>query len=551
MNAFRQVIRIIHINFILAKNGLDEIILAIPLFAPIRFLAYANPWNWSRGTMKTRGERIRNALEQLGPIFVKFGQTLSLRNDLLPEDITSELAKLQDQVPPFPGEIAKTIIQNEFGCKISDVFDEFEIVPLASASIAQVHAAKFIDGKDVIIKVVRPKIEKVIRRDVALLYTIAALAERYWAPATRIHPRAIVAEFERTLLDELDLLREAGNASQLRRNFLHSNLLYIPEIFWEFTRTNVIVMERIYGIPVSDVASLKKFGVNLQILAHRGVEIFFTQVFRDSFFHADMHPGNIFINPQKPDDPQYIAVDFGIVGTLSPVDQRYLAENLIAFFNRDYHRVALLHIESGWIPANTRLDEFESAMRTVCEPIFEKPLKDISFGHILLRLIQTGQRFSMEVQPQLILLQKTLINIEGLGRQLDPNLDLWSTAKPLLEKWLKTQLGPRQLLKNIRERIPYYAEKLPELPALLYKTLETIKNSPVLNSTALVESAKASEKKTGRDFYLGAGGSLVVSALIYFILSQHNLFSPERIPSLTALVILLGFIIIMIGLLKK
>lgn len=463
-----QILRLLHINRVLVKHGLDEIILATHLFRPLRFLLYFLPWYWLRGKQPPRAVRIRLALEELGPVFVKFGQMLSTRPDLLPEDIALELARLQDRVPPFAGVLACGIVERAYGAPLSQLFQEFNETPLASASIAQVHAARLHDGRQVIVKVVRPQIEKIIARDVGLLYTVADLAERYWSQGKRLRPRAVVAEYEKTIFDELDLLREAGNASQLRRNFLNSPLLYVPEVEWPLTRRNVMVMERIYGTPISDVPTLTAQGINLKELAERGVQIFFTQVFEHSFFHADMHPGNIFVSAQG----QYIAVDFGIMGTLSESDQRYLVENFLAFFNRDYRRVAQLHVDAGWVPAETRVDEFESAMRTVCEPIFERPLKDISFGQLLLRLFQTARRFNMEVQPQLVLLQKTLLNIEGLGRQLYPDLDLWQTFKPFLERWMHRRVGVSALAKSLRENAPLWAEKLPEIPLLIHEVLQ-------------------------------------------------------------------------------
>lgn len=460
-----QIYRLIYISYVLVRNGLDELILAMHLFRPIRFMRFFLPWFWWRAELPLRGERIRRSLEELGPIFVKFGQNLSTRRDLLPLDIADELARLQDRVPPFAGETARAIIEKALGAPVGTLFAAFDVEPLASASIAQVHAAQLRDGRSVVVKVLRPEIEKVIRRDIALLYTIAQLADRYWPEAHRLRPVEVVAEYEKTILDELDLLREAANASQLRRNFLNSPLLYVPEIHWELTHRNVMVMERIHGTPIGDIDALRKQQIDLKALSERGVEIFFTQVFRDNFFHADMHPGNIFVAP----DGQYIAVDFGIMGTLSPMDQRYLAENFLAFFNRDYHRVAELHVQSGWVPASTRIDEFESAVRAVCEPIFARPLKDISFGHLLLRLFQTARRFNMEVQPQLVLLQKTLLNIEGLGRELYPELDLWVTAKPYLEKWMRSRIGVRAMLSEMKTQWPLLADKLPELPGKVHE----------------------------------------------------------------------------------
>ncbi len=459
--------RLVHINHILVRNGLDEVVFATHLLRPVRFLIYLAPWNWLPRQRPPRAVRIRRTLEQLGPIFVKFGQILSTRRDLLPDDIADELAHLQDRVPPFPGDQARALIERALGQPVAELFAEFDTTPLASASIAQVHAARLHDGREVVVKVVRPDIQRVIRRDLALMYYLAGLASRYWRDARRLRPVEIVREFEKTLWDELDLQREAGNASQLRRNFLGSDMLYVPEVYWPLCRREVMVMERIHGTPISNVRDLRERGIDLRLLAERGVEIFFTQVFRHNFFHADMHPGNIFVSPEG----QYLAVDFGIMGSLSPEDQRYLAENFLAFFRRDYHRVAELHVESGWVPPGTRADEFESAIRTVCEPIFERPLKEISFGHLLVRLFQTARRFDMEVQPQLVLLEKTLLNIEGLGRQLYPDLDLWQTAKPFLERWMSEQVGPRAFLRNLRTQIPEWSETLPELPKLLHTYL--------------------------------------------------------------------------------
>lgn len=470
MKIITRLARLIQISFILFRYGLDELVLSLHLFRPLRLLVYFNPYR-KNNRKRSQGERIRLALEYLGPIFVKFGQALSTRRDFIPKEIADELAKLQDRVPPFSGEKAKDIIEAACKKSIGEIFAEFDVTPLASASVAQVHAARLLTGQEVVAKVLRPGINKRIVKDIDLLYAIANLAKRYWKEAKRLRPSELVAEFEACLNDELDLLREAGNASQLRRNFLNSDLLYIPKIYWQNTNSKVLIMERIYGIPISDVHTLKKQGINLKKLAERGVMIFFTQVFRDCFFHADMHPGNIFVSPKHKDNPQYLGVDFGIMGSLSPNDQHYLAENLLAFFKRDYRRVAQLHIESGWIAPDTRINEFEAAIRTVCEPIFERPLKEISFGQLLLRLFQTARRFNMEVQPQLLLLQKTLFNVEGLGRQLYPDLDLWNTAKPFFEQWLKKQLGPRAFLRKVREYAPYWAEKFPEIPELIYQVL--------------------------------------------------------------------------------
>ncbi len=463
----KLVLRLIHINWVLVVHGLDELVLKTHLFRPIRYLAFFTPSYWLKAKADSRGVRIRRALEDLGPIYVKFGQALSTRKDLLPDDISDELVKLQDRVPPFPNEIAQSIIEKELGMTIAEAFSEFDPSPLASASVAQVHTATLHTGESVIVKVLRPDIETRILSDIGLLYELARFAERFWSDARRLRAVEVVAEFERTTLDELDLVREAGNAAKLRRNFENSELIYIPEVHWALTRKKVMVMERIYGIPVGEIEKLKAGGADFKALAERGVEIFFTQVFRDNFFHADMHPGNIFV--ELPD--KYIAVDFGIVGSLSLSDQRYLAENFLAFFNRDYRKVAEMHVESGWVPSSTRIEEFESAIRSVCEPIFEKPLKDISFGQLLLRLFQTARRFDMHVQPQLVLLQKTLLNIEGLGRQLYPELDLWQTAKPFLEKWFHDRLGPKAKINKIIKQFPEFAEQFPEIPSLVYKAL--------------------------------------------------------------------------------
>lgn len=464
----KMILRVIHINWVLITHGLDDLILKTHLFRPLRFLGVFSPSFWRKKDLPERGVRIRRTLEDLGPIYVKFGQALSTRKDILPDDIADELVKLQDKVPPFSNQLAREVIEQELGMSIDTAFAEFSPSPLASASIAQVHTAVLHTGEQVVVKVLRPDVEKWIHSDIGLLYELAYFAEKFWDDAKRLHAKEIVAEFEKTLLDELDLIREAGNAAKLRRNFLNSESIYIPEIHWEFTRKKVLVMERIHGIPVGNIDELRANNADFKLLAERGVEIFFTQVFRDNFFHADMHPGNIFVElPGK-----YIAVDFGIVGTLSTSDQRYLAENFLAFFNQDYRRVAEMHIASGWVPPNTRVEEFESAIRSVCEPIFDKPLKDISFGLLLLRLFQTARRFDMQVQPQLVLLQKTLLNIEGLGRQLYPDLDLWQTAKPFLEDWFKERLSPKTKIKQAIQKFPELAEKFPEIPALLFQVLD-------------------------------------------------------------------------------
>ncbi|TVR58000.1 MAG: ubiquinone biosynthesis regulatory protein kinase UbiB [Candidatus Competibacteraceae bacterium] len=514
-----QLLRLLHINRILVRHGLEDIILATHLFRPIGFLRHLLPWNWVPRQYKklSRGARIRLALEDLGPIFVKFGQVLSTRRDLLPDDIALELARLQDRVPPFPSAQARAIIDKAYGQPLETVFAEFGFEPLASASIAQVHAARLYNGREVVVKVVRPGIQKTIRRDVELLYLIAEMAQRYWKQGRRLRPVEVVAEYEKTIFDELDLVREAANASQLRRNFLNSPVLYVPEIFWAETRREVLVMERIRGVPVGEIGELRRLGVDLKKLSARGVEIFFTQVFRDSFFHADMHPGNIFVDAEDPDDPCYIAVDFGIMGTLSPTDQHYLAENFLAFFQRDYRRVAELHIESGWVPPETRVDEFESAIRTVSEPIFDRPLKDISFGGFLLALFQTARRFNMEVQPQLVLLQKTLLNIEGLGRQLDPDLDLWTTAKPFLETWMQERVGPLSVIKRIAGQIPRWADHTPDLPNLIHGLLRRASLGEVsvqLRKQEMEQLRREWRRASRRSFHAAVGAALIISATV-------------------------------------
>ena len=462
------------------EHGLDELIPSkwLPWYAKAGRIGFF--WLRNKHPDKSQGTRIRLALQTLGPVFIKFGQMLSTRKDLLPPDVATELSILQDQVEPFAPELAKQIIRDAFGLNdLNEVFSEFETKPLASASIAQVHAAKLKDSnKDVIVKVIRPNIKHTIQSDIELMRTAASALQKLLPDGKRLRPVEVVEEYERTIIDELDLTHEAGNGIQFKRNFENSPALYVPTIYSDYSHKNVMVMERIYGTPISDVEQLVARNTNMKRLAERGVEVFFTQVFRDSFFHADMHPGNIFVSTVNPNDPQYITIDFGIVGTLNSEDKRYLAENFIAFFNRNYRKVAELHVDSGWVPSDTDIDDFEASIRKVCEPIFQKPLAEIEFSNVLLQLFNTARRFNMVIQPQLVLLQKTLLYIEGLGRQLYPQLDLWKTAKPFLENWMKEQIGLKAMYQKISANLPYWSEKLPEIPDLVYDTLKQVKKLP-------------------------------------------------------------------------
>ena len=500
-----RLFRLLKIASVASRFGLDEMVLEHEPSG--RLVRLTNALQFWRDLSAPRAARLRMALEALGPIFVKFGQVLSTRRDLLPTDIADELAKLQDRVPPFDSHLALAEIEKAYHRPASDVFAEFDPVPVASASIAQVHFARLKEedgGHEVAVKILRPNMLSVIDHDIALLDTFAVLLDRLWSDARRLKPREVVAEFAKYLRDELDLMREAANASQLRRNFANSALLIVPEVYWDHCTRTVMVMERMKGTPISQVDRLRADGISLPKLSAAGVEIFFTQVFRDGFFHADMHPGNIFVAP----DGRYIALDFGIVGTLTDSDKNYLAQNFLAFFRRDYKRVAEAHIESGWAPKDTRVDEFESAIRSVCEPIFDRALKDISFGKVLLRLFQTSRRFNVEIQPQLVMLQKTLLNIEGLGRQLDPELDLWTTAKPFLERWMSEQVGQRGLLRAFQQEAPYLARTVPQLPRLIHQVLA---REPAADLQVQLERLIAAQKQQSRWL---AAIALLLAALI-------------------------------------
>jgi ubiquinone biosynthesis protein len=508
------------------RHGLDEFVRATHLYRPLRFLFFLSPDVWfERRRKASRGERVRLALQELGPIFVKFGQAVSTRRDLLPTDIADELAKLQDRVPPFPGPVARAIIERAYGKPVTEAFASFEETPLAAASIAQVHVAALPDGTEVVVKVLRPGMRALIERDLEVLYAIAGLAQRYWSESRRLRPLEIVAEYEKTIIDELDLMREAANASQLKRNFRGSDLLYVPEVYWDYCRLDVMVMERIHGVPISDMERLRAVGADIKQLAENGVRIFFTQVFRHNFFHADMHPGNIFVIVSDPRNPRYAAVDFGIVGTLDPRDQHYLAENFLAVFDRDYRRVATLHVESGWVPPDTRVDEMESAVRTVCEPVFDRPLQDISFGHILMRLFEISRRFNMQVQPQLILLQKTLLNVEGLGRDLYPQLDIWNTASPILRQWMRERVSVKQIFKNLRVQMPEIVEAARALPPLMKGALYRAKGGVLRMEveSAAIEALKTEVRRASRRRDATViGAAILLGGLVWLALNRGS-----------------------------
>lgn len=513
-----EIGRLYRIVRVFLSYGLDELIPKIRLTLPLRIARHLAFWMRNRHKDKPLGERLRLALQELGPVWIKFGQMMSTRRDLFPDHIAQQLALLQDRVAPFDGLLARQHIEKAMGGSLETWFDDFDQQPLASASIAQVHTARLKStGREVVLKVIRPDIKPIIKADIQLMYRLASWVPILLSDGRRLRPREVVREYEKNLLDELNLLREAANAIQLRRNFDGSPILYVPEVYSDYCRENVLVMERIYGVPVSDIAALEQQNTNMKLLAERGVQIFFTQVFRDSFFHADMHPGNIFVSYEHPEDPCYIGIDCGIVGSLNKDDKRYLAENFVAFFNRDYRKVAQLHVDSGWVPRDTNVEDFEFAIRTVCEPIFEKPLAEISFGHVLLNLFNTARRFNMEVQPQLVLLEKTLLYVEGLGRQLYPQLDLWTTAKPFLENWLRDQVGIPAVLRALKEKAPFWAEKLPELPELVYESLQQHKKLQQ-NIEQLAGLMQTQRARQGQSRYLfGVGATLLVSGTILML----------------------------------
>ncbi len=501
--------QMIRIQRVMVRHGLDDLLGETGFLRPLRYVFLLSPWTWgSRSSKAPRGVRIREALQELGPIYVKFGQSLSTRQDILPEDIGKELAKLQDQVPAFSPELAIAQVEQTYGKPVSEVFAEFDPEALAAASIAQVHAAKLPSGEAVVVKLLRPNVASQIQRDIQVMYAVAELAMKYSADGRRLRPVEVVTEFHKTLLNELDLLREAANAAQLRRNFEGSDQLYVPDVYFDYCRSDIMVQERVFGIPINNMDALRAANTNIKALAANGVEIFFTQVFRHNFFHADMHPGNIFVDVTNPDKPLYCAVDFGIMGTLDERDRRYLAGNFLAFFDRDYYRVAKLHVDSGWVPADTRVDELESAVRSVCEPIFNKPLEEISFAQVLLRLFQVARQFDMEIQPQLVLLQKTLLNIEGLGRQLYPQLDLWETAQPVLREWVEEQAGPKALMRQLRRDWPEIKYVLEKLPAVAHKLVDAV----VDEDKSVVRKAEAHARRQAQQRYRVFTGSAILIA---------------------------------------
>lgn len=544
-------LRLLAIQRVLISHGLDEIIFATHLLRPVRFLFYILPWNWFSKNKQKRAVRMRLMLDELGPIYVKLGQILSTRRDLIPEDIADEFAKLQDNVAPFPGEIARKIIEDAYGCNISDVFLKFNEVPLASASVAQVHSATLKDGRDFIIKVIRPGIEKLIRKDLDLLQLLAEKAERYNKNAKSLKFTGVVKEFEKTIFNELDLQREASNASQLYRNFRDERRYHVPRIDWELTRRNVLAIERVEGISIRDINALKVASIDLKCLAEFVVEIFFTQVFRDNFFHADMHPGNIFIVPGKEKElPIIKVIDFGIMCSLTEYDQHYLADNLVAFLNRDYNRVAVLHIKSGWVPSETRVDELEGAIRTVCEPLLDRPIHEISLGELLQRLFQIARSFDVEILPQLVLLQKTIINIEGIVRQLHPHLDLWETARPEMERWMSERMGVKGLIKGTILNLPRIIERLPELPNRAIDLIDKIYDGKIEmeNKSEEIHKLREEMKIYNRKTILSVIGSgLILSSSIIYALNNTTHGAMISVPLASWVLGLFGLIFIYIS----
>ena len=540
----RVLVRLVRIQRVLLRHRLDDLVRATHLYRPLRLLLLLSPGLWrARQSCGARGENLRLALIELGPIFVKFGQAVSTRRDLLPADIADELAKLQDRVPPFPASLARRSLELSYGRPLSEMFAQFEETPLAAASIAQVHGATLAGGQDVIVKVLRPGVRAQIERDLELFYALARLAEKYWPESRRVRPVEVVAEYEKTVLDELDLMREAANASQLKRNFAGSDLLHVPAVFWDHCRVDVLVIERIHGVVISDMQQLRALGTDFRKLAENGVRIFFTQVFRHNFFHADMHPGNIFVLVEDPANPRYAAIDFGIVGTLDVRDQYYLASNFLAVLDRDYHRVATLHVESGWVPANTRVADMESAVRTVCEPIFNRPLKEISYGHVLLRLFEIARRFDMVIQPQLILLQKTLINVEGLGRELYPDLDVWNTAGPVLRSWMRERVGARAMVRNFRKQLPDMLEVLNELPAVVKDAVRQSRagrNGVRLDESVGHSFGRILERAARRREAVTIGSAILLGGLIWLALGRQAAWPGWSMLVLGAGWILLG-----------
>ena len=519
MSISKNILRLVTIQRILVGYRLDELLDKVPVLKSFKYFFILLPRKISKNS--SLGERIRRALEELGPIFVKFGQVVSTRRDLLPEEIANELAKLQDQVTPFSKSQALEILNTAYDKSIDQIFKKIDDEPLAAASIAQVHSAKLSDGKDVIIKILRPNIQVQIEKDISALYIIARSLENFWSESEQVKPTEIVKEYEKTIINELNLKREAANAARLKKNFSKSEMLYVPEIYWDYCRTNILVQERIYGTPIRDIDTLKKQKTNIKALAENGVEIFFTQVFRHNFFHADMHPGNIFVQIEDPDSPKYAAVDFGIIGTLTKDDQYYLAENFLAFFEGDYNKIAQLHIDSGWVPSETRVDEFEIAIRTVCEPIFNKPLSDISFANVLISLFNTARQFNMEVQPQLILLQKTLFNIEGLGRQLYPELDLWKTAYPVLKEWMNEQIGFKSVASDFKKNLPLFRQTARDFPKIIkrFSSQAEIENE---NRQNIAELKKQFIRQKEQFFFLGVGATLFISGILLALFSPNT-----------------------------